>query len=63
MKRITCSLCGGTGVSYEIQDPVEPSTKKQVPAIEKQFQLDLPPTPEEEEAWRELERKHPRLNG
>lgn len=56
MKRITCSLCGGTGVAYEVQDPVEAPTKKQVPAIEKQFQLDLPPTAEEDEAWRLLEK-------
>ena len=56
MKRVTCSLCGGTGVAYEIQEPVEVPTKKQVAALEKQFQLDLPPTAEEEEAWNLLEK-------
>ena len=56
MKRITCSLCGGTGVAYEIQDPVEIRTPKQVAAVEKQFQLDTPLTEEEEEAWQTLEK-------
>lgn len=56
MKRITCSLCGGTGVAYEIQEPVEIRTPKQVAAVERQMQLDLSPTVEEEEAWKALEK-------
>lgn len=63
MKRITCSLCGGTGVAYEIQEPVEVRESKQVAALERQFQLGLETTPEEEEAWKDLEIKHQRLNG
>jgi hypothetical protein len=56
MKRIVCSLCGGTGVSYEIQTPVEVPKCKPVPVLEKQFQFDSPPTTEEEEAWKALEK-------
>ena len=56
MKRITCSLCGGTGVSYEIQDPVEEREPKQVAALERQLQMDPTPTLEEEEAWEALEK-------
>ena len=57
MKRITCSLCGGTGVSYEVHDPVEEREPKQVAALERQMQLDLVVTPEEEEAWVALEKR------
>lgn len=56
MKRITCSLCGGTGVAYEIQEPVEVPKGKTVALLEKQMQLDFGPTPEEEEAWKALEK-------
>lgn len=56
MKRITCTLCGGTGVAYEVPDPVEVPKQKIVPALEKQLSLDLGPTPEEEEAWKYIER-------
>lgn len=56
MKRITCSLCGGTGVSYEVHDPVEEREPRQVAALEKQTQLDLVVTPEEEEAWQVVEK-------
>lgn len=56
MKRITCSLCGGTGVAYEIQEPVEVREPKPVAALERKLQLDLSPTVEEEEAWRALEK-------
>lgn len=57
MKRITCTLCGGTGVSYEVHDPVELREHKQVAVLEKQYQLDLPMTAEEEEAWKALEKQ------
>lgn len=57
MKRIVCSLCGGTGIAYEVQDPVESRKESpKVPLLEKQYQLDLPPTDEEEEAWKALEK-------
>lgn len=56
MKRITCSLCGGTGVAYEVQEPVEVPKERTVALLEKQMQLDFDPSPEEEEAWRELEK-------
>lgn len=56
MKRIVCSLCGGTGVSYEVQTPVEVPKEKAVALLEKQMQFDFPPTPEEEEAWKQLEK-------
>lgn len=56
MKRITCTLCGGTGIAYEVQDPVEVPKGKIVPAVEKQLSLDFGTTPEEEEAWKHLER-------
>ena len=57
MKRITCSLCGGTGVAYEVHDPVEEREPKQVAALERQMQLDPVVTPEEEEAWVALEKR------
>lgn len=60
MKRIVCSLCGGTGVAYEVQTPVEVPKEKTVALLEKQYQFDFPPTPEEEEAWKHLEKN---LNG
>lgn len=42
MKRIVCSLCGGTGVAYEVQDPVETLKEiPKVPMLEKQYQLEL----------------------
>lgn len=56
MKRIVCSLCGGTGVAYEVQDPVEVPKHKNVALLEKQYQFDFPPAPEEEEAWKTLEK-------
>ena len=56
MKRITCSLCGGTGVAYEVQEPVEVPKEKTVALLEKQMQLDFGPTAEEEEAWKTLEK-------
>lgn len=56
MKRITCSLCGGTGVAYEIQEPVQIQVPKQVAALERQSQLGPSPTLEEEEAWEALEK-------
>jgi hypothetical protein len=56
MKRIVCSLCGGTGVSHEIQETVEIPKCKNIAVLEKQFQFDSPPTPEEEEVWRALEK-------
>lgn len=65
MKRITCTLCGGTGVSYIVQDPVETPKQKPVAALEKQLSLDFGPTPEEEEAWKHIERTvvHTYVNG
>lgn len=58
MKRITCSLCGGTGFAYEGQDPVEAKTDKPVvAALERNYQLSLPMTDEEEEAWKHLEKQ------
>lgn len=59
MKRIVCSLCGGTGVAYEVPDPVETrENTPKIPAIEKQYQFDFPPTPEEDEAWKEFEKRN-----
>lgn len=55
MKRITCTLCGGTGVAYEVPDPVESPKRKTVAALESQLTLDFGTTPEEEEAWKSLE--------
>lgn len=43
-------------MAYEVQEPVEVPKEKTVALLEKQMQLDFPPTPEEEEAWRELEK-------
>jgi hypothetical protein len=56
MKRITCSLCGGTGVAYEVQEPVEVPKDKTVALLEKQMSFDFSPSPEEEEAWKALEK-------
>lgn len=56
MRRIVCSLCGGTGVAYEVQTPVEVPKGRTVALLEKQMSFDFPPTPEEEEAWKEIEK-------
>lgn len=57
MKRIVCSLCGGTGIAYEVPDPVESRKETpKVPLLEKQYQLPLEITEEEEEAWKALEK-------
>lgn len=55
MKRIVCTLCGGSGIAYEVKDPAELRPKKPVAALEREYQLPLFSTPEEEEAWKALE--------
>jgi hypothetical protein len=58
MKKTICTLCGGTGVAYEVPDPVEQPKPKHVPLLEKQYVLPLEVTEEEEEAWQTLDLTH-----